>query len=88
MLVHDILPPFSSNPKRPSYRGPIVKGSGRGGQQQQQRRALGEEGGLCLASTQMTKKEEKEEKRCLSLPELGCLATYVGYVPCVSVCLD
>ena len=34
-----------------------------------------------------TKREEKEEKRCLFLPELGCIATYVDYVPYVSVCL-
>ena len=32
-------------------------------------------------STLMTKREEKGEKRSQFLPELGCLGTYVGYVP-------
>jgi hypothetical protein len=40
-----------------------------------------------LVSILTTKREEEEEKRCFLLPELGCLATYVGYVPPVSVCL-
>jgi hypothetical protein len=35
----------------------------------------------------MTEREEKEEKAACRLPVLGCLAIYVGYVPCVSVCL-
>jgi hypothetical protein len=43
----------------------------------------GEESGLAQLNL-MTKREEKEEKDACSLPELGCLATYVGYVPCVS----
>jgi hypothetical protein len=30
--------------------------------------------------------QERREDACW-LPELGCLATYVGYVPCVSICL-
>ena len=34
-----------------------------------------------------TKREEEEEKDACWLPELGWLATYVGYVPCVSTCL-
>jgi hypothetical protein len=32
-------------------------------------------------------KRGKERERCLFLPGLGCLATYVGYVPYVSICL-
>jgi hypothetical protein len=28
-----------------------------------------------------------ERKEASRLPELGCLATYIGYVACVSVCL-
>jgi hypothetical protein len=35
----------------------------------------------------MTKREEGEEKDVCLLPVLGCLATYVGCVPCVLVCL-
>jgi hypothetical protein len=35
----------------------------------------------------ITKREEGEGKESCPLPELGCLATYVGYVPCVSICL-
>jgi hypothetical protein len=42
---------------------------------------------LGLAPILMTKKEEKEEKDACCMPRLGCLATYVGYVPCASVCL-
>jgi hypothetical protein len=35
-----------------------------------------------------TAKREEEEKGGLSvLPELGCLATYIGYVSRVSICL-
>jgi hypothetical protein len=33
----------------------------------------------------MTKREEKKGERCLCLPVLGCLATYVDYVPYVSL---
>jgi hypothetical protein len=40
-----------------------------------------------LTLTLMTKREEKKGKRCLSLSEPGVLATFVGYVPCVSICL-
>ena len=42
--------------------------------------------GSGLASILATKREE-EEKKYMLLPELGCLATYVGYGPPVSVCL-
>jgi hypothetical protein len=31
--------------------------------------------------------ETRGKEGCFFLPELGCLATYVGYVPYVSVCL-
>ena len=34
-----------------------------------------------------TKREEEEEKDACWLPELGWLATHVGYAPCVSTCL-
>jgi hypothetical protein len=43
--------------------------------------------GSSPTSTVTTKREEKGEKDACWLPELGCLATYVGYVPCVSTCL-
>src|SRR5437588_4840102 len=37
---------------------------------------------------QMAKREkEKKKETSLCCPELGCLATYIGYVPHVSVCL-
>jgi hypothetical protein len=76
-----------------------VKGSGRGEQQQQRQASLGEEGDFAVHASVygkvqgeaprklMTKREEKEEEKSMLLPELGCLATYVGYVPCVSVYL-
>ena len=76
-----------------------MKGSGRGGQQQlQQQPSLGEEGDGKDASVYgkvqgeaprklMTKREEKEEEKSMLVPELGCLATYVDYVSCVSVYL-
>jgi hypothetical protein len=67
-------------------------GSGRGGQHQQQQLVLGGGRGLlCTVKSRpsptsilMTKREEKEEKDACCLPELGCLATYVG---CAHVCL-
>ena len=31
-------------------------------------------------------REEKGEKDASRLPKLGWLATYVGYLPCVSLC--
>ena|SRR5271156_2079485 len=33
----------------------------------------------------MTKREEKKGKDACALPEMGCLATYVGHIPCVSI---
>jgi hypothetical protein len=33
-----------------------------------------------------SEREEKEEKDACWLPKLGWLATYVGYLPCVSTC--
>jgi hypothetical protein len=33
------------------------------------------------------KREERKEEDACCLPSLGCLATYVGCVLCVSVCL-
>jgi hypothetical protein len=33
------------------------------------------------------KKKKKKEKELVVLPELGCLATYIGYVSHVSTCL-
>jgi hypothetical protein len=36
-------------------------------------------------TSSLTTKRGKERERCLFLPELGCLATYVGYVPYVSL---
>jgi hypothetical protein len=79
------------------YIRPTVKGSGRGGQQQ--RPALGEEGdfavyasvyGKVQAESDVTPNDQERRrgrKDACFLPELGCLATYVGYVLCVSVCL-
>jgi hypothetical protein len=32
-------------------------------------------------------REKKEEKKLVLLPELGCLAAYIGYVSYVSTCL-
>jgi hypothetical protein len=33
------------------------------------------------------KKKKKKKKEGCSLPELGCLAIYIGYVPHMSICL-
>jgi len=73
----------------------IVKGSGRGGQHQQ-RPALGEEGDFAVHASVYGKvqgesnvnpndQRRKDGERCLFLPRLGCLATYVDYVPYVSL---
>src|SRR5271170_4108628 len=73
----------------------IVKGSGRGGQHQQQP-ALGEEGDFAVYVSVYGKvqaepnvnpndQRRKEGERCIFLPGLGCLATYVDYVPYVSL---
>ena len=41
-----------------------------------------------LTPTSTCKREEEEEKEVLcGLPELDCLATYIGYAPCASICL-
>ena len=72
-----------------------MKESGRG-EQQQQRPALGEEGDFAVhasvygkvkaeANANPNNQRRKEGERCLFLPELGCLATYVDYAPCVSL---
>ena len=72
-----------------------MKGSGRGGQQQQQP-ALGEEGDFAVHASVYGKvqaednvnpnnQERKGKKKMLVLARLGCLATYVVYVPYVSL---
>jgi hypothetical protein len=37
-----------------------------------------------LASTPNVNRGKKKEKKLVVLPKLGCLATYIGYVPRVS----
>jgi hypothetical protein len=37
---------------------------------------------LCTLTTSTFKGEEEEENGSSCLPELGCLATYIGYAPC------
>jgi hypothetical protein len=39
------------------------------------------------ASPLMTEREEGEGEEGCSLSDVGCLSTYVGYVPYVSICL-
>ena len=74
-----------------------MKGSGRGAQHQQQQPGPGEEGDFAIhasvygkvqAKTNVKPNDQerrKGEKDAYWLPELGWLATYVGYVPCVSI---
>jgi len=72
-----------------------VKGSGRGGQHQQQQPGLGEEGdfaahasvyGKVQAEPNVNPNDQRRKgERCLFLPGLGCLATYIDYVPYVSL---
>jgi hypothetical protein len=73
------------------------------GQPWQQQQALGRKGdfavhanmyvkvqaGLTPASDcqEKKKKKKKKKKEACSVPELGCLATYMGYVSRVSICL-
>jgi hypothetical protein len=76
-----------------------VKGSGHGEQQQPRQRALGEEGdfavhasvyGKVQAEQDVTPNDQerrREEEDACGSPKPGWLATYVGYVPCVSICL-
>src|SRR5271154_1976070 len=77
----------------------IVKGSGRGGQHQQHRPTLSEGGDFAVHTSVYGKvqvepsvkpndqQREKAEKEACWLPKVGWLATYVGYVPCLSTCL-
>jgi hypothetical protein len=77
-----------------------VKGSGRGGQHQQHQPGLSEGGGGFAVHTSVYGKvqtepgvtpndqqRKKEEKEACWLPKVGWLATYAGYVPCLSTCL-
>jgi hypothetical protein len=76
--------------------GDSVKGSGRGGQHHQQPPALGEEGDFAVHASVYGKvqaegnvtpnnQERKGRRRSLFLPGLGSQATYVDYVPYVSL---
>ena len=84
---------FDVNAASSQFRASTVKGSGRGGQHQQQP-ALGEEGDFAVRASVYGKVQAgpnanpndqergKGRERCLFLPWLGCLATYVGCVLC------
>src|SRR2546423_15423044 len=80
------------------HRHSTVKGSGRGYNINNTNQPWGRKGTLpytlaCTVKSRpsptsnlTSKREEREEKDACWLPKLGWLATYVGYLPCVSTC--
>jgi hypothetical protein len=58
-------------------------------QQHEQEHPAARRGGrrVNASETSMCKREEEEKGVVVFLPELGCLAAYICYVPCASICL-